>query len=95
MKEKLKNNVRFEEMRQSINFHVASFRQNNDHFDFASELRFGALKILTGDDYFMLKINKITCIFQAKNGMFNPFQYFSQDSSQSIFFLYRWCTNGV
>ena len=34
-KDKLKNNVRFRKQRRNINFHVASFWRNNDHFDFA------------------------------------------------------------
>ena len=57
-------------------------------------LRFGALKILTGD-YFVLRINKI---IYSKNGCFSHFSIFPSTFPTAYFpqsFCTGWRTNGV
>ena len=85
-KEKLKNDVRVRKERRNINFHVASFWRNNDHFDFAFSLYcIGALKILTGNN-FVLRINQIRVIYsKQKIGCFIHFSIFPSTFPTAVF----------
>ena len=67
---------------RNINFHVASFSQNNDHFDFAFS-PFWCTKNLTGD-YFVLKINQIIYSKQ-KIGCFIHFIIFPSTFPTAVF----------
>ena len=73
-KEKLESNVPFKNRGEALIFMLRHFDETMTililHF-----LRFGALKILTGD-YFVLRINKIIYSKQTKNGCFGHFSIF-------------------
>ena len=89
---------------QNINFNDASFRQNNDHFDFAFS-PFGAHKITFFIFcYFMLRMSKI--IYSKTNkqtnkkmGCFIHFSIFPRAFPKALFphsfFFYRDVVNGV
>ena len=80
---------------RNINFHVASFSQNNDHFDFA----FFPFWCTKNFNWWLFCVeNKSNNIFQTKDWMFYSFYYFPQHFSYSSFshsLCTGWRTSGV